>query len=330
MGAIAIGSADAQAQEVSAQQRKAAAEAYDRGTSAWLAGQYGRAAQWFETAHRLAPSPAALVQAIRSHSEAGNSLRAASLSLWLDSEYDDDPRASKVADGILKEAEGNYALVEVECDEDCSIDVDGKVQEYERFYVEPSVEHTVTAGFQHGDQKETVKGEPGETVQLRFEAPPPPPEPEPGTAEAGPDGAQPADEPWPGFPKWVTITAIGVSLGLAGVAVWSGIDTLNARDNYEEWAALVTDGDGEFDCSDPATCNEVRSLYDEGQDLERRTNILIGVAGGVAALTAVTAIFFTDWKGSSSEEIEEKEGPEVTAGMSWQPGGGMAVVEGRF
>jgi outer membrane protein assembly factor BamD (BamD/ComL family) len=49
-----------------ARQRQAAAEAYDQGTAAYLAGDYEKAAEWFETANRLAPAAPALIQAARS------------------------------------------------------------------------------------------------------------------------------------------------------------------------------------------------------------------------------------------------------------------------
>jgi hypothetical protein len=342
----------AEAQQVSAQQRKSAAEAYDRGTSAWLAGQYAQAAQWFETAHRLAPSAAALVQAIRSHAEAGNGLRAASLSLWLKAEYDEDPRATKVADGILEDAESNYGRVVVTCDDDCTLAMDGKVQEYREFFVEPGMKHTVTAGFAHGDLSQEVKVGHGDRAELSFEAPPPPPEPEPGDpGYVAPD--KPPKERWPGLPPWVTATVAVATLGAAGVALWSGLDTNSAASSYEEWAAAgaeatndwtdpepMDDGAGGVTCVTNGTdwCHEVQSRYDAGKKLERRTNILIGAAAGLAVVTAVMAIFMTDWKGKryrkkkadTVDDGAEEGGVEVTAGFGWQRGGGMAMVEGRF
>jgi outer membrane protein assembly factor BamD (BamD/ComL family) len=63
--------------------RSAAAEAYDRGTAAYLDGSYEKAAQWFETANRLAPAAPALMQAVRAHHKAGSALKASSLALQL-------------------------------------------------------------------------------------------------------------------------------------------------------------------------------------------------------------------------------------------------------
>src|SRR5690348_3550323 len=41
-------------------ERQAAAEAYDQGTASYLSGDFARAAEWFETAHRLSPAAPAL------------------------------------------------------------------------------------------------------------------------------------------------------------------------------------------------------------------------------------------------------------------------------
>jgi hypothetical protein len=54
-----------------ARQRQAAAEAYDQGTSAYLSGDYVKAAEWFETANRLASAAPALIQSARSLQQAG-------------------------------------------------------------------------------------------------------------------------------------------------------------------------------------------------------------------------------------------------------------------
>ena len=74
-------------------QRQAAAEAYDQGTAAYLAGDYAKAAEWFETANRLSPAAPALIQAARAHSKPANLPRAATLALRLTHEYPNEPAA---------------------------------------------------------------------------------------------------------------------------------------------------------------------------------------------------------------------------------------------
>ena len=78
----AVAAADApqdEGQSISVGERAEAAEAYDRGTTAYLSEQYELAAHWFERAYRVVPTSTALVQAVRAHHKAGNSIRAA----WL-------------------------------------------------------------------------------------------------------------------------------------------------------------------------------------------------------------------------------------------------------
>nr|MDQ3036002.1 hypothetical protein [Myxococcota bacterium] len=67
------------AAEPTAQERQAAADAFDRGTRAFLARDYPRAGQWFETAYRMAPAAVALIGAVRAYERGGNVQRAATL-----------------------------------------------------------------------------------------------------------------------------------------------------------------------------------------------------------------------------------------------------------
>ncbi len=302
--------ASAQDGEVSAADQQAAAEAYDRGSSAYLARNYRQAAQYFETADRLAPSPAALMQAVRSHQRADNDLRAASLALHLRDRYPDDARAQRAADGVLSRAESRYVRVDVRCD-GCSLIVDGAVVDHPSFFVEPDSDHSVTAHFETGDARETVTGAAGEQRELSFEAPPAPePEVEPEVdpeveptdpTPVGPDG--PPDGG--GLPPALFLVSGVVTVGLAAATVWSGLDALDGVDAYED---------------DPT-----QDRLDEGQAKELRTNVLIGATAGFAALSVVLALL-TDWGGS-----DEEEPPMVRASLGVLPGGGAAaVIEGAL
>src|SRR5436190_20809476 len=84
-----------------ARQRQAAAEAYDQGTAAYVAGDYEKAAEWFETANRMSPAAPALIQATRAHQQAGHSARAATLALRLTTEYGSEQAAQQVGQGVL-------------------------------------------------------------------------------------------------------------------------------------------------------------------------------------------------------------------------------------
>lgn len=68
-----------------------------------------------------------------------------------------------------------------------------------------------------------------------------------------------------------------------GLTVWSGLSTLSRRDRY------VLNRD-----------QQTQENYDDGKAAQTRTNVLLAVTGGVAVLTAVTAVFFVDWHGTRS------------------------------
>jgi len=80
----------AQAQEGTALPPKTAAiQAYDNGTKAYLKENYAEAAQWFSIANQIVPSPSALIQTIRSYTQAGEKDKAAQLALELVARYSD-------------------------------------------------------------------------------------------------------------------------------------------------------------------------------------------------------------------------------------------------
>src|SRR5258706_9942838 len=146
------------AAQPSAQDQQSAADAYDRATASYLAHDYVRAAQWFETANRLAPAAAALTQAVRSHERAGNLLRAATLALRLQALYSNDHSAARTANEVLRAHAGQLARIDVDCDA-CTVQLDGTLEEFPAFFVQPGSDHTVTASFATGTRTEQVRGE---------------------------------------------------------------------------------------------------------------------------------------------------------------------------
>lgn len=296
----------------SAEDRQAAADAFDRGTRAYLARDYGTAAGWFETAYRMAPAAAALLQAVRAHERAGNVVRAATLSLRLQALYPGDRAGARQAEQTLRHA-AELVRVEVACAGECTLELDGALTDHPTFFVAPGTEHRVRATFETGPVEATVTGAAGETRRLPFEAPPPPeptitpPDPEPvrvpdaepvvtpGQAAQGGGGLSPA----------VMVTGLALTAVAGGVLVWSGVDTLDGVPAYQ---------------ADPTP-----ERLADGQGRETRTNVLIGVTAGLAAVTLVLAIF-TDWGGSSSGEAQA----EVSAVVVPLDGGAMGAVGGRF
>ena len=94
------------------------------------------------------------------------------------------------------------------------------------------------------------------------------------------------------------IGAAAITVGLAGLTVWSGVDTLAGVDAYE--------------------ANPTQEGLDAGTNKEIRTNVLIGVTAAVGAAAVALAIF-TDWSGGDDEEDIQ------TAVWVDGTGGGFAV-----
>jgi hypothetical protein len=68
-----------------------------------------------------------------------------------------------------------------------------------------------------------------------------------------------------------------------GLAVWSGLDTLSARDDYE---AAPT-----------------RSRYEDGVDLEVRTNALLVTSAVLGAATVALGLLHTSWGDGEVEPL---------------------------
>lgn len=276
--------AHARAQESSGADRDAAATAYDRGTSSFLSHDYPRAAQWFETAYRLAPNPQALLGAIRSHERAGDLLRAATLSLRAQAFHPEDQALARQAETILAQATPLYFRVDVTCtapdglDATCTVELDGTVQSHTSCFVAPDADHRVVASFETGPAETTVRGAAGETRAISLEAPA---APVVVAVEGGGTNVDGTDGPPPpgsggGISPAFFVTGLVLTAAAGGVLIWSGVDALDGVPAYE---------------MEPT----VERLAD-GQMRETRTNVMIGVTAGLALTTLIFAIV-TDWDG---------------------------------
>ena len=116
--------------------------------------------------------------------------------------------------------------------------------------------------------------------------------------------AEPPDDSGLGI-GWLVVGTLATA-GLGAAATWSGIDTQNAASVYDE--APTEEG------------------YNDGKNLELRTNILLGATALAATGTVIIAIF-TDWSSDQEEEDAQSEF-HVTPAVG-KDGGGL-LVEGRF
>jgi hypothetical protein len=309
-----------------ARQRQAAAEAYDRGTAAYLEGSYGEAAQWFETANRMAPAAPALMQAIRAHEHAENHTLAATLALELAATYSGQPTAEEYAKTVLANNASKLLQIRVSCDEDCKLDVDGKLQEYLAFFETPGRPHVLTATFETGSKTTKVEGEAGETREIRFEAPPPPPEPpvtSGGSNQPPLSDSVTAGRPLPPVVTWI---GAGVTGAVLAVTIWSAVDMYAGVDEYDKAAEAAKN------CSPPEepmcvqAARDANNLLEAGQSRELRTDILIASTAVAAVSTGVIALFLTDW---SSDE-PSREDAALGLRIEPRPGGIQTSLMGRF
>lgn len=308
-----------------AQDVAAAANAFARAQKAELAGDHAAAAELYELADSLAPAPEALRSALKARKAAGDLPAAAVLAEELVRRHPDEKRSKELADATLSEAKEKLMRYEVKCaPRPCSVIVDGaaagtEAKETHILYIEPG-KHEIGASFGTLQaDPQSIDGDAGSTGSLSFAAPPEPTRPRgapgagssaSGVSAAGDFGADAGlSQPSSGLPPWMFVTGAVVTVGLGAVSVWSGLDVLNAHDDYK--GAKRTD-----------------QTYQEGRDKEKRTNILIGATAAAGVVTGVLAIF-TNWGGNTSSAAAHNP-YRLRTGALWTPGGGALNVEGRF
>lgn len=243
--------------------------AYDEGVQAFEAGDFEAAGVAFERADELLPARVAMENAIRAYREAGNELRAATVATAL---AERDAGARRQARFVPQVARNAYQVT-FGCNAECTMHVDGEETRYRTVFVTALSAHVFRATFDTGVDEMASTGSAGEERVLVFERPAEPVVDAPIFAPGEPVPEE-EDKGISVIPAWATLGMAGVTVALAGVAVWSGIDTNSAKSAYDQ---------------DPTLGG-----YEDGQSRESRTNVLLGVTAGVAVVTAGMAIF-TDW-----------------------------------
>jgi hypothetical protein len=278
----------------------------------------------------MSPAAPALIQAARAHQQAGHLDRAATLALRLTLEHQDDANAVQFGEGMLAQLAPKFVRVDVGC-EGCKLDVDGTLQESQSFFVEPDVNHVVTANFETGEQRGEVSGHAGETKSIEFVAPPPPPTP--AADEGGHLGVSgTSDEKARPLQPIFTYIGAGVTIALLAGSIVSTVDTTSGVNAYEDDAKKWRDCAAKPNNA-PNACAELQAnAKDElktGQGKEKRTTALWIATGAVAAGTAVIALFLTDWSGG-----EKKDGMalkrELRFAAAPTPEGAALWMTGRF
>jgi len=261
--------------------RQAAARAakaqYEEGERAFKKGDFRRSAELFENAYRIVPHHSALWGAARAWIRAGEDVRGANLlERYLREAPPNAPDRDRATE-VITDLDKRLGRIEVLLNDVTDVRIDGEVLDGDKLWVVPG-EHVASADAHGKPVRKTVSVAAGDRVSVTLELPPPvvtPPMVENRT-------------PRP-LPPWLIIVGGGLTVAGAGVLTYSGIDTINKKNDFQEYVSGLGSGAPGF------TRDAAQSKLDEANQAQDRTNILIGVTVGVAVVTTVAALFFTDW-----------------------------------
>lgn len=295
----------------SAERIKAAAEEFDRGRRAYLAKDFEQAAVHFENAYRDAPRAETLRLAIRARRDAKQLARAATLSAIAQQRYPEDASTGQLAKETLETAAPQLHEYAIDCSVECAVAADGRVvsqsdSTHHRIFLDAGT-HDLGISFSQGRAAaKKIEATRGGKDTLSFEAPPLPPVERPPPPKSDREKDRPPPPPVHEKPLGPVVFFVGAGLTVAAGAltIWSGIDTQNSPG-----VDAVR--------SECAGKDESCPAYQEGQDKELRTNVALGATIGLAVLTGVVGVFFTQWSITK---------PEMRTGVRVGPGG----IVGRF
>ncbi len=252
---------------------RTAARHFADGQKAFTAGDYAHAADEFEAAYRDKPHHAPLWNAARSWQRAGEDIRAANLYARYLREAPPDAPDRDQATVALRALTAKVGRIEPHVAGVDKLKLDGKLVDAPVIYVAPG-EHVAEADDNGESVRKVVRVAAGEVVSVTL-APPlkvaPPIGPPKGDVVAPPESRRP-------LPPIVPIAGLVLTAAAGGFAIWSGLDTTTKRDTFLDDKSSQANLDAAFAS-------------------QTRTNVLIGTTAGLAVITAVIAVFFTDWGG---------------------------------
>jgi hypothetical protein len=255
--------------------RAEAQRAFASGTAAFGEGQYLRAAERFERAYDCEPHPDALYNAAVAWQRASVFDRAANdFARYLREAPADAPDGDK-ATTALNELKGVLGRFEIDPVGAQDVRLDHRPISARSIYVTPGT-HELEA--RSGNHEIAVTRSVGAGEEARVTLDPSAkaePEPPPGAASTTPHSSVRPPAHQGGWPREVVYAGAGLTAALLGATIASGVDTSNARRSFNQ--------------------SPTEDALDEGRAKETRTNALFYASIGVAALTAVTALWLVDW-----------------------------------
>jgi hypothetical protein len=255
--------------ESESDRERRAGQLFGEGQTAFEAGDFRRAATLFEQAYAAKPHHNVLWNAARSWQRAGEeALTANDLERYLREGGADAPHrdeATKTLAEIMKRV-GRVQLQRVRMR---TVRIDGSATSETTVYVAPG-EHVAAGTTSAGEPvRKVFDVRAGETVSVIL-----------GGAEKK-DPAPPAEAPEPESSKplspWFVVGGAVLTAAAGGVSALSGLDTVEKAHAYDRSMTVPN--------------------YNVAVDAQLRTNVVLGVTGGLAAVTVVLALFFVDWNG---------------------------------
>lgn len=281
-----------------AQDIKLAARAYDQGRERFREEQYTEAAEKFETADGYAPSAAALRLAIFARKEAGQLDRAlthAALALEL---YPEDSELVGEAQAVIDEVGGNFARVDVSCDEPCDLllnnrIVHGRASTRRAIYAEPGTAEIRASWSEGRSQSETFALDAGAQQQAEFYAPEIPvasdTSTDQGDTSVNDSNSRAEDGGEGGWHPAVFYTGLSLTIiGLTSTAILG----VNAQNNPGADAVRENCVANNRDCEE----------FKQGVKNQTMVNVALGATAAFGVFTIVSAVM-TDW-GKKKEKDE--------------------------
>jgi hypothetical protein len=319
--------------------RDRARKAYDRGLVAHKQGKFSVAATEFALADTLAPSPVALRAALDAALSADDPVLGIEL-LARTKRATSPPDLAASADKARAAFASRTGRVVLTCNEaaPCEGSVDGTALAVGKERIVKVGDHTVRLRVSGADESRVVKVAPDDLVELRPSAAlgvpsslpptalPPSPvvpavvpsSPFPATAPTPPPASTPRESrPQEGrnpLPPLAVVVGAGLTAVVGGVAVWSALDTKSTHDTFASGLCSSTGS---------AACD---GLASSGRSAQARTNVLLGVTGGLAAATLVVALVLVDWTGPQKTTAHAR----LAAGPLLGPGVGGVRLGGSF
>jgi hypothetical protein len=253
-----------------ADDRRQAAKDFAEGDRSFAQGDYQHAAEAYDRAYKRVPHHDVLWNEARAWHRARELARAANTYARYLREAPAGARDRNSAQKALGELSTRLALLEIHAEGLTAVVVDGQAVDGQSVYVTPG-DHVVEGRTGDGKAvRQTPDVHAGDDVSVALVAPPEAPAPAPAPVPAPPP---------PSSRTWSPLVVIGggaATAVLAGLTVWSGLDTLSAKNAFAQ---------------DPTRAD----LLDSGRQKETRTNVLLAATAGVGVLTGVAAAFFVEW-----------------------------------